>query len=91
MKRRYIVIAFSLIFILFCRNNDVSAVSSQLLQEGNEKIVGIETSFFFNELKRDYKEVFYVYFGRPTCPECIDFEEELKKTPRKQRLDCLLL
>lgn len=42
-------------------------------EETDGTITGIESMIFFDDLPG----TFYVYFGRPTCPECVDFENHL--------------
>ena len=51
-----------------------SATNENLPNTQQPNIIGIETSHFFN----DIYGTFYIYFGRPTCPECIEFESHLK-------------
>lgn len=76
-----IKIFFSLLLICCIVNTciiGVDAVEPDAGANETEKIIGIESSSFFDALKKDYQEVFYVYFGRPTCLECIEFEKELR-------------
>lgn len=69
---------FVLFLVWYVFTFSVAAMEAGTQPKETEKIIGIESSSFFHALKRDYKEVFYVYFGRPTCLECIEFEEELE-------------
>ena len=59
-------VAMQLTMNAFATNN-VSLAANQ------EQIIGIETSYFFNDLLG----TFFIYFGRPTCPSCVEFEPHL--------------
>ena len=59
-------VAMQLTMNAFATNN-VSPTANQ------ERIIGIETSYFFNDLPG----TFFIYFGRPTCPSCVEFEPYL--------------
>lgn len=66
-KRLLICFTVALLIVNVSATNDDSPVPEQ------ERIIGIATSHFFN----DIYGTFYIYFGRPTCPECIEFEPHL--------------
>lgn len=65
----------SMILPLF--NGVMSTVKNRNRMSGN--IVGIESTSFFNYMPG----VFYIYFGRPTCPECVEFGPILEKELQK--------
>lgn len=50
-----------------------SAASGDDPAADRERIIGIETPYFFNDLRG----TFYIYFGSPNCQECAQFEPHL--------------
>lgn len=73
MKRRFFSIC--LIFILLLFPLSVYGNNSSSAEPQNESsIIGITDGTFYLDLKGTY----YIYFGRPTCPECLEFEPLLE-------------
>lgn len=72
---RKIIKCLALCFIAVQFILTVSATNDNDSVERQARIIGIETSHFFN----DIYGTFYIYFGRPTCPECVEFEPYLQE------------
>ena len=81
--RKYRIANFIFVFIWLLSmilplfHGVMSTVKNRNRMSGN--IVGIESTSFFNYMPG----VFYIYFGCPTCPECVEFEPILEKELQK--------
>lgn len=56
-------------------------LSIQTFAAESERIIGITSITFFD----DMPGTFYVYFGRPTCPSCVVFEDHLNEFLQNNR------
>lgn len=70
--KKYILLFLTLSFLLISTGNVLA--EDNLTENYDEKITGIGSMTFFQDLPG----TFYVYFGRPTCLECVDFEKHLQ-------------
>lgn len=73
--KRYLKLLFGIAFSLLISFQAFASSFSDNSEnaEGMGEIVGIESLIFFDDLPG----TFYVYFGRPTCPDCVEFEKHL--------------
>ncbi len=73
MKKRFFPICF-ICMLLLISSSVYGSSSSQSESQAEASIIGITGGTFY----LDWKGTYYVYFGRPTCPECLEFEEVLE-------------
>jgi predicted bacteriocin transport accessory protein len=76
-----VVLVFSILFS--CSSN-----SNISVDETTNKIPElIELSKDELDDKIDSRETFYIYFGRPSCPDCVIFEPKLKELVKTSKYD----
>lgn len=71
MRKTGILLICCVLLLCTC---SVSAAQEESAGKPDASIIGIETSYFFNDLYGTH----YIYFGRPTCLECVTFEPHLE-------------
>lgn len=64
-----------LILVVLCAIMLISVSAKDDISDRLESIQGIHSEYFLDELNGTY----YIYFGRPTCTECIAFENVLQE------------
>ncbi|MDO4267264.1 MAG: hypothetical protein Q4C73_02230 [Eubacteriales bacterium] len=70
-----LIIGFLLLCMLSVSAFAAEKESIKESREEAERIIGVRSTSFFEYMPG----TFYIYFGRPTCPSCVVFEEHLNK------------